>query len=661
MSAPSESAGLLEHLLFDIAEGVSGQIGAAFFSALVRHLARALEADFVLLGVLEPGRDHITTLAAYSDGADVSAVEYRLDGTPCAEVVEKRLCCYPSGVQRMFPRDPLLARMNAEGFVGSAMVDSSGRSVGLVCAISRQPLKFVRVAETLLHLVAIHGFTELERKHFEDALAESESRLRALVTHGVEAVMRVEFDHPVSLDLPEDQQIDLMYRDGYVSDCNDQAALLFGCSSAGEMMGARVAMISPLSDPEQIERLRAGIRSHWRFSQVERTIGGRHLLMTRQGQIENGKLTGGWVTARDITALKLAEAEVLRLNSELEQRVAEPTELKGRLEQDNAFLLEAINAEHDGHAMVGDSPRFRELLEKIRLVAGTSATVLITGETGTGKELVARAIHNLSPRRDRPLVKVNCAAISAGLVESELFGHVKGAFTGATERRVGRFEHAHGGTLFLDEITELPLESQSKLLRVLQEQEFEPVGSNKTVKVDVRVLAASNRNLSEAVREGRLRMDLYYRLLVIPVNVPPLRERRDDIPALAAYFLTRLARQFGRRVNRIGETTLRQLTAYDWPGNVRELENFLARALVLSSGEVLNAPLDVAAGQGAPAASPPQSLEDAERRHIEGVLTSTRWVVEGPKGAAGILQMNPSTLRSLMKRLGIRRPAQQPL
>jgi transcriptional regulator with GAF, ATPase, and Fis domain len=254
-------------------------------------------------------------------------------------------------------------------------------------------------------------------------------------------------------------------------------------------------------------------------------------------------------------------------------------------------------------------------------------------------------------------VKVNCAAISAGLVESELFGHVKGAFTGATERRVGRFEHAHGGTLFLDEVTELPLESQSKLLRVLQEQEFEPVGSNKTVKVDVRVLAASNRNLAEAVREGRLRMDLYYRLLVIPVEVPPLRERREDIPALAAYFLGRLARQFGRRVNRIGESTLRQLTAYDWPGNVRELENFVARALVLSSGEVLNVPLDLVTAQGAPAAAQPQSLEDAERRHIESVLASTHWVVEGPKGAAGILQMNPSTLRSLMKRLGMHRPA----
>jgi transcriptional regulator with GAF, ATPase, and Fis domain len=380
--------------------------------------------------------------------------------------------------------------------------------------------------------------------------------------------------------------------------------------------------------------------------------------MTRQGIVEGGKYTGAWVTARDITELKQAEAEVHRLNDELKQHVAELTDLKGRLERDNAFLLEEINAEHNNHEMVGNSPRFRDLLDRIRLVAGTSATVLITGETGTGKELVARAIHNLSPRRNRPLVKVNCAAISAGLVESELFGHVKGAFTGAVDRRVGRFEHANGGTLFLDEITELPLESQSKILRVLQEQEFEPVGSNRTVKVDVRILAATNRNLAEVVRDGRFRMDLYYRLLVIPVEVPPLRDRREDIPALAAHFVATLARQFGRRVQRTSEATMRQLMAYDWPGNIRELENFLARAVVLSRGEVLDAPLDPGAARGGLETAPSSlSLEDAERRHVEGVLVSTNWIVEGPKGAAKVLDMNPSTLRSLMKRLGIRRPA----
>jgi len=662
MSTPGEAASLLEHLLFEIAKGVSGQTGGAFFHSLVRHLADSLQADFVFVGLVQPGGERIRTLAAYRDGADIPAEEYDLGGTPYADVLEKRLCCYPSGIQQMFPKDLRLIQMGAEGFVGAAMVDSTGHCVGLVCAITRRLLQPAKVAAILLQLVAIHAITELQRKSYEDALATSEKRLRALVTHGVEAVVRIEFDRPVSLDLPEDQQIELLCRYGYVADCNDQAAKLFGRSGSEELIGARISVVSPLEDPDQTERLRAGIRSRWQFSQVERILNGRNFLFTRQGELENGNLTGGWVTIRDVTELKQAESEVRRLNQELQARVDELTELKGRLEQDNAFLLDEIKAEHDHDAMVGDSPPFRELMERIRLVASTSATVLITGETGTGKELVAHTIHNLSPRRDRPMVRVNCAAISAGLIESELFGHVKGAFTGATEKRVGRFEHAHGGTLFLDEITELPLESQSKFLRALQEQEFEPVGSNRTIKVDVRVLAATNRNLSEAVREGRLRMDLYYRLLVFPVDVPPLRERREDIPGLAAHFIVVLARQFGRRVKRISEATMRQLMAYDWPGNIRELENFLARAVVLSRGEVLDAPLDLLSAGGAPGTPasrplPSQSLEDAERFHVEHVLSSTNWVVEGPKGAARVLQMNPSTLRSLMKRLSIRRPA----
>ena len=334
------------------------------------------------------------------------------------------------------------------------------------------------------------------------------------------------------------------------------------------------------------------------------------------------------------------------------------TELKDKLAQEKVYLEDEIRSEMNFEEIVGQSAALRRVLKQVETVGPTVSTVMIYGETGTGKELVVRAIHNLSDRRERPLVKVNCAAISAGLIESELFGHVKGAFTGALERRIGRFEYADGGTLFLDEVTELPLESQAKLLRVLQEQEFEAVGSNRTTKVDVRLLAATNRSLAEAVREGRFRMDLYYRLLVVPVDVPPLRERREDIPELAAHFIRRYGRQFGRRVEGISSSALQQLVAYNWPGNIRELENVLARAVVLCQGSVLQAPLFAPGAEAAgDSEAAPRSMEEAERRHIENALAATRWVIEGSQGAAAVLGLNPSTLRSRMRRLGIQRPA----
>jgi transcriptional regulator with PAS, ATPase and Fis domain len=599
----------------------------------------------VLVGGLQAGGAKVRTLAVHSSVGEAPAFEFDLAGTPCAGVVEKRTCSYPEGVQRLFPADPRLAELHAEGYVGAPLLDSNGRCLGFICAVTRAPLANPKLAEAVLQIFAERASAELERQRTEE-------RWRGFVTHSNEAMVRLDLEQPISLKAPEEEQIEHYYRYAYVADCNDQAATLFGLANAAQLIGARLELVSPRQDAEQMQRLRAFVRAGHRFSQVERMLAGRTLLMTREGIIENGKLLGAWVTGRDISELKQAEAQVRNLNQELEQRVDELSRLRARLEQDNAYLKEEIRADHPSDEMVGASPAFRNLVNRIQLVASTSATVLIQGETGTGKELVVRAIHNLSDRRDRPLVKVNCAAISAGLIESELFGHVKGAFTGALERHVGRFEYANGGTLFLDEVTELPLESQSKLLRVLQEQEFEPVGSNKTVKVDVRLLAATNRNLGEAVREGRFRMDLYYRLLVVPVEVPPLRQRREDIPELALHFVRRYARQFGRPIEGIPPAMMQQLMAYNWPGNIRELENVLARGVALSEGRVLNVPL------GAPTEeSAPRSLEDAERRHIENTLLSTRWVLEGPQGAAAILGLNPSTLRSRMKRLGIQRPA----
>ena len=339
--------------------------------------------------------------------------------------------------------------------------------------------------------------------------------------------------------------------------------------------------------------------------------------------------------------------------------------------------------------MVGSSPPFLALRERIQLVAPTDATVLVTGETGTGKELVARALHSRSLRKDKPLVKINCAAISAGLVESELFGHVKGAFTGALDRRVGRFEFADGGTLFLDEVGELPLDTQVKLLRVLQEHELEPVGSNKTIRVDVRVIAATNRHLEEAVREGRFRADLFFRLNVVPIEMPALRERRSDIPDLVSVILGNYNRQYGRHIESVAEETMERLMAYDWPGNIRELQNVLARAVVLATGSVLRVGSELLAAQPRPVASyqpspqqvnttpptpafPPSAygmappapeparldpnLQGVERQHILEVLAKTHWVIEGQRGAAVLLGLHPNTLRSRLKKLRIERP-----
>src|SRR5206468_2097412 len=261
--------------------------------------------------------------------------------------------------------------------------------------------------------------------------------------------------------------------------------------------------------------------------------------------------------------------------------------LKARLEHENVYLQEEIHREHNFVEMVGSSPALLAVLRQVDRVAPTDSTVLVSGETGTGKELIARAIHDRSARRGRPLVKVNCSAISAGLVESELFGHVKGAFTGAIERRIGRFELADGGTIFLDEVGELPPETQVKLLRVLQEREFEPVGSNRTVRVDVRIIAATNRNLHEAVEAGRFRADLFYRLNVFPLAVPALRERPSDIPLLAMFFLARFAKKFGKRIENVRDDTMQRLVQYSWPGNVRELQNIVERAVVLTRGPVL--------------------------------------------------------------------------
>jgi formate hydrogenlyase transcriptional activator len=395
------------------------------------------------------------------------------------------------------------------------------------------------------------------------------------------------------------------------------------------------------------------------------------------------------VVARVQTQLsrRLLEKKLEQANSELEARVAARTSeltaglaeverLKSRLQQENRYLKQEIIEQVNSGEIIGSSPALQGALRNLALVAPTDSTVLIHGETGTGKELIARALHQLSPRKERPMVKLNCSAISAGLVESELFGHVKGAFTGASDRRVGRFELADGGTLFLDEVSELPLETQAKLLRVLQEREFEPVGSSRTVKVDVRVIAATNRDLQVDAENKRFRADLYYRLNVFPIELPPLRERPEDIETLARYFMQRMSRKLGKPLNHIPPQTLARLRQHSWPGNIRDLQNAIERAAILAVDDNLVIDWDLGPAMRSPApaisapvttngtshpsvtSAPPTSsdgmaLEAMERQHIISVLRKTRGVIEGPNGAARLLNLKPSTARFRMKKLGI--------
>ncbi len=424
-------------------------------------------------------------------------------------------------------------------------------------------------------------------------------------------------------------------------------------------------------DPGLLERLvHEDDREAWRGYQAAVLAGEarppiEYRLRTRTGEVrwvrqannavslEDGRAAGTRGSIGDVTDRKLSELALQKAYEEIEA-------LKDELEAENTYYREKIQAVEGSSELLGQSDGMKYLLYRIRQVAPSATTVLIEGETGTGKELVAEAIHALGPRRDLPLVKVNCAAFPPGLAESELFGHEKGAFTGAHTQRKGRFELADGGTLFLDEVGELSPELQAKLLRVLQDGTFQRVGGDRTLRADVRVIAATNRNLSREVAAGRFREDLWYRLNVLPITVPPLRQRRDDIPLLARAFVERTCARLGRPGLELPVSVVQDLQTREWPGNVRELQNVIEQAVLVSDGGILRLG-DAARQLGRPAApgseTPLRTLEDVERAHILEILRATDWKLEGRQGAAAVLGLAPSTLRSRMLKLGIRRPA----
>jgi formate hydrogenlyase transcriptional activator len=367
-----------------------------------------------------------------------------------------------------------------------------------------------------------------------------------------------------------------------------------------------------------------------------------------------GRLADNPFTPDEVEFVRMVAAQVaIAVENALAYR--EIAELRDKLAQEKLYLEDEIRSQMNFDSIVGRSAALQKVLQQVETVAPTDSTVLIYGETGVGKELVARAIHNLSARAKGAFVKLNCAAIPTGLLESEMFGHEKGAFTGAIAQRIGRFELANRGTVFLDEIGEIPLELQPKLLRVLQEREFERLGSSRTLRTDARLIASTNRDLAAMVRQQKFRMDLYYRLDVFPIHVPPLRERREDIPLLVRHFVQQFARRMNKTIETIPSESMSVLAGYSWPGNIRELQNLIERAVILSNGPVLRVPLGDLSS--APVADgDPQTLEDAERRTILQALRATNWVVAGQRGAAAMLGIKRSTLQSRMEKLGIRKP-----
>ena len=506
----------------------------------------------------------------------------------------------------------------------------------------------------------IGGVTDItERKRVEDALRESEDRYRDVVETQTELICR---------NLP----------DTTLTFVNDAYCRYFE-RSREQLIGTKFLELIPTAARgavlEHIEMLckypdtKASEHEH-EVARPDGSVGWQrwtnHLLVDLDGRVVEMQAVG-----RDISDRKRAEEE-------LKKALAEVQRLKERLEAENVYLRSEVMGVHRYGEIIGESEGIRKVLEEVGRVGGTDMTVLVLGETGTGKELVARLVHEKSGRRERPLVKVNCSALPAELIESELFGHERGAFTGAVAKQVGRFELADGGTIFLDEVGELPLRLQAKLLTVLQEGEFERLGSGKTIKVDVRVIAATNRNLSEAVQRGRFRSDLYYRLNVYPIEIPPLREHREDIGLLAEAFLQEAGRRLGKSFGKIPDEVIEALQGYSWPGNVRELENVIGRAAVTSTGLTLQLPEGWKAegslinrntnlnSNAQVHSNPPvtdsnreATLGELEKAHILEVLHQTNWRIEGPKGAALILGLHPNTLRSRMRKLGIQRSASE--
>jgi len=628
--------------LREIVEGTAAETGERFFDELVRHLAKALGTYGAWVTEWLPETRRLRAFSFWAGNGYFGDYEYDIRQTPCEPVVENReLVHVRDCLLDIYPADPDIREMGAKSYMGVPLLDTDDTLLGHLAVLHTEPLPEDPRLTAIFRIFAGRASAELRRLRRDRDLREREQKLSRLFDSAMDGIVEL-----------------------------DESLRVTGANrAAAEMLGRPAEDLRGHAFADSLSRESAG-----RLAYLARDLSGR-----REGR-PSLWVAGGLDARRADGTPFSAEATLSRFTTggrpfftlilrDVDDRLEAESRIRALLDE-TAGLRSELEALHGFEEIVGESGALRRLLTDLERVAGSDTTVLVTGETGTGKELVAHAIHRRSPRADGPLVKVNCAAIAASLQESEFFGHEKGAFTGATQRRDGRFKLADGGTLFLDEVGELPLDLQAKLLRVLQEGEYEPVGGTRTEKVDVRVIAATNRDLERMVADGTFRRDLLYRLNVFPVHVPPLRERGDDVLLRAEAFLARFAERRGGPARSLPPEARARLRRYDWPGNVRELQNVLERAWITSPPD---GPLDLsralpdtvvtasAPAPDAPPAPPDRvltatELRDLERANLLRALDASGGKISGPGGAAERLGLPPNTLSSRMKSLGVTRP-----
>jgi formate hydrogenlyase transcriptional activator len=622
---------LEEDLLRTISEATSGVTGEDYFRELTKYITATLNVRYSM--VVSCSNDSITKLRmlAYVDKNDIlENIEYDANGTPCEIVMQGKDFFCADKLYETFPREKGLKSWVAVPIYSP----SSGQVIGNIAAFDNVPMTKEQNQTSILKIFAARAGAEIDRlialnkleianKELQVLLSESEQRFRDLFEEAPIAYVHEGLDSKFIKANRAALSI--------LGIKPEQVPFMYGKTMAPDTPDAQRRM------KEAFESVGRGTDTSGVVLELRRKDNNKPIWI----QWWSNPDVGGQFTRTmfiDITEQVLMEQE------------------KARLQAENKYLQDEIKVNYNFEEIVSKSKKFHRILQHIEQVAATDATVLILGESGTGKELLARAVHNISNRSKRSLVKVNCATLPANLIESELFGHEKGAFTGAMDKKIGRFELADGGTIFLDEIAELPFELQAKLLRILQEGEFERLGNPKTMKVNVRIIAATNRNLEQAIEKKEFREDLFYRLNVFPIVSPPLRERKEDIPLLAKHFCQKYEAKIGKKITNIPAKTMDALMEYDWPGNIRELENIIERALILSRDGVLEyGDWLPTVKQNSKATGKHQKLDDVERQHIIEVLNKTNWKVSGDKGAAKILGLNPTTLEARMKKMGIKR------